>query len=117
MLLGQLPGYGWTGSTMDALPSYATAIGHFLDRFGPYRLQPYALPPVPDLRLYEPPPMPLPSAPAQPPRRRARLEPWMWNFPQGFDRGGHGTGRGLRGGPAGRSNERSGGGWPGNVST
>ncbi|GIK95804.1 MAG: hypothetical protein BroJett029_00130 [Alphaproteobacteria bacterium] len=115
MLLGQLPGQGWAGSTTAALPSYATAIGHFLDRFGPYRLQPYALPPIPDFSLYQPPPVPLPP-PMQPPRRRARQQPWAWQFPAGFDRGGHGAGRGLRGGPAGRSGGR-GGGWPETAST
>lgn len=49
MLLGQIPGDGMSPSTpvFAALPSYATLIGQYLDRFGPYRLQPYALPVTP----------------------------------------------------------------------
>ena len=47
MLLGQIPGDGMSPSTpmFAVLPSYATLVGQYLNRFGPYRLQPYAPPP------------------------------------------------------------------------
>lgn len=49
MLLGQMPGDALSRppALFAALPSYATLIGRYLDRFGPYRLQPYAMPPAP----------------------------------------------------------------------
>lgn len=66
MLFGRSPGDGMSPSTpvFAALPSYATLVRQYLDRFGPYRLQPYALPVPPAV----PPRAPLAVMPAgQPP--------------------------------------------------
>ncbi len=66
MLLGQMPGQSLPGPSnlFAVLPSYAAAMSQFLNRFGPYRLLPYAAPTVPDMTLYQPvPPMlPVPQA-------------------------------------------------------
>lgn len=69
MLLGRSPGDGMSSSTavFAALPSYATLVGQYLDRFGPYRLQPYGLPvppPVVPSALIAVMPVPRPSVPA-----------------------------------------------------
>jgi hypothetical protein len=71
MLLGQMPGDAMSRpSTLFAtLPSYATLVGQYLNRFGPYRLQPYAVPPAPP----SPPSMPVvPPAPAGQPAMSVR---------------------------------------------
>ncbi len=49
MLFGQLPGddLPQASNRLAALPPYATLIGQYLDRFGPYRLQAYAMPVLP----------------------------------------------------------------------
>ncbi len=61
MLFGRLPGEGTqSASTLfAALPSYATLVGQYLDRFGPYRLQPYAMP----MAMFSFPAAPVPMAP------------------------------------------------------
>ena len=48
MLLGRMPGDALgSQSQYAALPLYATLVARYLDRFGPYRLQPYDLPAMP----------------------------------------------------------------------
>jgi hypothetical protein len=68
MLLGQMPGDTLSGSPtlFAALPSYATIIGQYLDRFGPYRLQPYAMPALPQFSPPASVPVPAPPLVTQP---------------------------------------------------
>lgn len=97
MLFGRLPGYGLPGSTnlLTTLPSYTTAVTQYLDRFGPYRLQPYPLPAFPDFSLYQPPPVPVVPGRLSGPRA---LQPRrMQQAQRSLDHGGKGKGPGLHG--------------------
>lgn len=64
MLFGTLPGDSAppASAVFAALPSYATLIARYLDRYGPYRLQPYAPPTAPYLQPPRLPVAPQPSA-------------------------------------------------------
>ena len=112
MLFGQLPGQNPSGATpmTTALPSYTAAMNQFLNRFGPYRLQPYSLPGLPALTLHQPVP---PQAPRMAVPQRATI-PRYWLREPG-ERGGNGRSRGSQGRPGGgaaanRSGNTTGGG-------
>ncbi len=61
MLLGRMPGDAPGYPFLNAaLPPYATLIAQYLNRFGPYRLQPYGPPRMPAIAVAAPPTLPVP---------------------------------------------------------
>jgi hypothetical protein len=84
MLFGRLPGDVPEPSPLyAALPPYATLVGQYLDRFGPYRLQAYNLQPLPSVVAPTPPgAVPLPPPPLAPAPTYSKPHDWHEPVPR-----------------------------------